>query len=253
MTARGEVRGQFHHVIDVAPTVLAPTRVNGVEQRHMDGVSMLCTLDDGKAADRRTTQYLEMSGNCAICHDGWVAAARHYIPWLSGVKLPDLKDDVRELYHESEDFSEFDNLATQNPQKPRELQDLYTTEAARNHVLPIDDCRVERFDPAVAGRPELLGGRNALTVYEGMKGTMEHTFIKVKGAHHTVATGRHTILWEFIPDEAKPGTGGKSVLIIDGKRVADVGVDGETKVSNDCAEGDNALTGRIVRVTLEQR
>jgi len=329
--AHGEVRSQFHHVIDVAPTVLEaaglpePTRVNGVEQRPMDGVSMLYTLDDAKAADRRVTQYFEMFGNRAIYHDGWVAAARHSIPWLAGAKLPDLKDDVWELYHVSEDFSQADDLAEQNPEKLKELQELFMTEAVRNHVLPIDDRRVERFNPAVAGRPDLLGGRKSLTVYQGMTGIMENAFINVKGVHHTVTAevevpdartqgviiaqagyfggwalylkggrvhheynffglqrtkvasnaalgpGKHTIHYEFIPDEAKPGTGGKSVLSIDGKQVAeghiprtqpyafsgdegaDVGVDGETNVSNDYAEGDNAFTGRIIKVTVEQK
>ena len=329
--AHGEVRSQFHHVIDVAPTVLEaatlpePTRVNGVEQRPMDGVSMLYSVDDAKATDRRITQYFEMFGNRAIYHDGWVAATRHSIPWLTGAKLPDLKDDVWELYHVSEDFSEADNLAAKDPKKLKELQDLFMTEAVRNHVLPIDDRRVERFNPAIAGRPDLLGGRKSLTVYQGMTGMMENAFINVKGVHHTIAAevevkdtraqgviiaqagyfggwtmymkagkvhheynffglertnvaaasvlapGRHSIVYEFIPDEAKPGTGGKSILSIDGQQVAeghiprtepfifsadegtDVGLDGETNVSSDYRQGDNAFTGRIIRVTVEQK
>jgi hypothetical protein len=231
--------------------------VNGVEQRPMDGVSMLYSVDDAKAADRRTTQYFEMFGNRAIYHDGWVAATRHSIPWLM-VPLPPVKDDVWELYHVAEDFSQADNLVEKNPAKLKELQDLFMKEAVRNHVLPIDDRRVERFNPVLAGRPDLLGGRKTLTVYPGMTGMMENA-------------GKHTIVYEFIPDAAKPGTGGKSILSVDGQKVAegqipktqpfmfsadegtDVGLDGETNVSADYKQGDNAFTGRIVRVTVEQK
>jgi arylsulfatase len=328
--AKGEIRSQFSHVIDVAPTVLEaaklpePKRVNGVDQRPMDGVSMLYSVDDGKAAERRTTQYFEMFGNRAIYHDGWIAAARHSIPWLS-VPLPPLKDDVWELYHVAEDFSEANDLAAQNPAKLKELQDLFMKEAARNRVLPIDDRRVERFNPAIAGRPDLMGGRKSLTVYEGMTGMMENAFINVKSVHHRItaevvvpdaktdgviiaqagyfggwalymkdgkvhheynyfglertnvaaktalAPGKHTIVYEFIPDEAKPGAGGQSILTIDGQKVAeghvpktepfafsgdegaDVGLDGETPVSNDYKykQGDNKFTGKIVKVTVE--
>jgi arylsulfatase len=328
--ARGEIRSQFHHVIDVAPTVLEaaklpePNRVNGIEQRPMDGVSMLYTVDDAKAADRRTTQYFEMFGNRAIYHQGWVAATRHSVPWLM-VPLPPVKDDVWELYNVAEDFSQADDLAAKNPAKLKELQDLFMKEAIRNHVLPIDDRRSERFNPAIAGRPDLLGDRKSLTVYPGMTGIMENAFINVKGVHHTVTAevelkdartsgviiaqagyfggwalymkdgkprheynwfalertnigsatalkpGKHTIVYEFIADEAKPGTGGRSILTVDGQKVAegkipktqpfafsadegtDVGVDGETNVSTEYKQGDNAFTGKIVKVTVEQK
>jgi arylsulfatase len=328
--ARGEIRSQFHHVIDVAPTVLEaaglpePKLVNGVAQRPMDGVSMLYSVDDAKAADRRTTQYFEMFGNRAIYDRGWVAATRHSIPWLM-VPLPPVKDDVWELYKVDEDFSQANDLAAQNPAKLKELQDLFLKEAVRNNVLPIDDRRSERFNPAIAGRPDLLGGRKSLTVYPGMTGMMENAFINVKGVHHTVTAeieaadakasgviiaqagyfggwtlyakdgrvhheynwfalertniassstlspGKHTIVYEFVPDTDKPGTGGKSILTIDGQKVAegqipktqpfafsadegaDVGLDGETNVSADYKQGDNAFTGRIVRVTVEQK
>ena len=142
--AKGEIRSQFHHVIDVAPTVLeaahipAPTTVNGITQRPMDGVSMLYTIDDAKAKDRRTTQYFEMFGNRGIYHDGWVACTRHSIPWLM-VANPPLKDDVWELYNVDKDFSEADNLAASLPEKLKQLQEVFLQEAIRNHVLPIDD------------------------------------------------------------------------------------------------------------------
>ncbi len=328
--AKGEVRSQFHHVIDVAPTALEaakipqPKTVNGVVQRPMDGVSMLYSADNAKAKDRRTTQYFEMFGNRGIYHEGWVACTRHSIPWVMA-KLPPLKDDVWELYNVDKDFSEADNLAAKNPAKLKELQAVFEKEAIRNNVFPIDDRRVERFVASVAGRPDLLGGRKILTVYPGMTGMLENAFINVKGVHHTVtaevelnddktngviiaqagyfggwvvymkegkvhheynffglertnvagdtavAAGKHTISYEFIPDAAKPGTGGKSILSVDGQKVAekqiprtqpfmfsadegtDVGIDGETNVSPDYKPGPpSAFTGKIVKVTVEQ-
>ncbi len=178
-------------MIDVAPTALEaagipePKMVNGVEQRPMDGVSMLYTTDDAKAADRRKTQYFEMFGNRAIYHEGWVAATRHSIPWVL-TENPPLADDVWELYNVDADFSQADDLAAKNPEKLKELQALFMQEAERNHVLPIDDRRSERFNAAIAGRPDLLGGRKTMTVYDGMTGIMENAFINVKGVPHTV-------------------------------------------------------------------
>jgi arylsulfatase len=189
--AHGELRSQFHHVIDIAPTVLEaaglpePVMVNGTKQRPMDGVSMLYTFDDPTAKDRRTTQYFEMFGNRAIYHDGWVAATRHSIPWLM-TQLPSFDQDRWELYNINEDFSQANDLAAQNPQKLKELQDLFTKEAIRNNVYPLDDRRTERFDSRIAGRPDLLGPRTTLTLYEGMTGISENAFINVKGRSYTV-------------------------------------------------------------------
>jgi len=187
----GGLRHQFHHVIDIAPTVLEaaglpePTMVNGTRQRPMDGVSMLYTFDEPKAKDRRTTQYFEMFGNRAIYHDGWVAATRHSIPWLM-VELPPFDKDRWELYHVAEDFSQANDLAAQHPQKLKELQDMFVKEAIRNHVFPLDDRRSERFDARIAGRPDLVGARTSLTLYEGMTGITENAFINVKGRSHTI-------------------------------------------------------------------
>jgi len=189
--AKGEVRSQFHHVIDVAPTVLdatglpEPTSVNGTKQRAMDGVSMRYSFDDAKAKDRRTTQYFEMFGNRAIYHEGWVAATRHSIPWLN-VPLPGFDQDRWELYHVAEDFSQSNDLAAKQPEKLKALQEVFTKEAIRNHVYPLDDRRVERFNAAIAGRPDLIGDRKSLTLYEGMTGISENAFINVKGRPHTV-------------------------------------------------------------------
>ena len=189
--AKGEVRSQFHHVIDVAPTVLEaaglpePTMVNGTRQRPMDGVSMVYTFDDAKARGTRITQYFEMFGNRAIYHDGWVAATRHSIPWVQA-SLPAFDQDRWELYNVAADFSEANNLAAQNPAKLKELQDLFAQEAIRNHVFPLDDRRVERFNAAIAGRPDLVGSRKSLTLYEGMTGITENTFINLKGRSFTI-------------------------------------------------------------------
>ena len=189
--AHGEVRSQFHHVIDVAPTALEaaglpePTMVNGVKQRPMDGVSMMYTFDDPGAKGRRTTQYFEMFGNRAIYHEGWVAATRHSIPWVIG-KLPTFAEDRWELYHVDEDFSQANDLAAQNPQKLKELQGVFDKEAIKNHVFPLDDRRSERFDAAIAGRPDLMGTRHSLTLYEGMSGIAENAFLNVKGRSYSV-------------------------------------------------------------------
>lgn len=190
--AKGELRSQFHHVIDVAPTVLEaaglpqPTSVDGTKQYPMDGVSMVYTFDDAKAKGRRTTQYFEMFGNRAIYHDGWVAATRHSIPWLMVPHLPQFDQDRWELYNVSDDFSQANDLASQNPQKLKELQELFTKEAIRNHVYPMDDRRSERFNATIAGRPSLIGDRKSLTIYEGMTGIAEDAFINIKGKAHKI-------------------------------------------------------------------
>ena len=189
--AKGEIRSQFQHVVDIAPTVLEaanipePTKVNGFAQQPMEGVSMAYTFDDPKAEDRRKTQYFEMFGNRAIYHEGWVAAAVHKAPWERAPRRK-LAEDVWELYNVDEDFSESTDLAASHPEKLKELQALFMKEAERYRVLPIDDRSIERFDPATAGRPDLMAGRKSLTLYEGMTGLTENTFINVKNRSVTI-------------------------------------------------------------------
>jgi arylsulfatase A-like enzyme len=191
IAAKGELRSQFHHVVDVAPTILEaaglpqPASVDGTVQRPMDGVSMLYTIDDAQAKDRRTTQYFEMFGNRAIYHEGWVAATRHSIPWLMA-PLPAFDEDRWELYDVTEDFSQANDLAAQQPDKLNELRALFAEEAIRNNVFPLDDRRVERFNAAIAGRPDLMGGRTRLVLHEGMKGIPENAFINIKGRSFTL-------------------------------------------------------------------
>ncbi len=183
--SKSEVRSQFHHVIDVAPTIYeaanipAPKMVNGVQQRPIEGVSMMYSFDKGKAEDTRKTQYFEMAGNRAIYNDGWFAGTIHKAPWEATPRRP-LTDDVWELYNVNEDFSQANNLASQNPEKLDELKEKFMEEAVKYNVLPIDDRTIERFDAAIAGRPDLMNGRTKLELYNGAKGMPENAFINVK-------------------------------------------------------------------------
>lgn len=191
--AKGEIRSQFTHATDIAPTVMEaaglpfPKSVNGTDQTPFSGKSFVFSFDDAKAADRHTTQYFEMFGNRGIYDNGWVACTRHSIPWLLTVNPP-LKDDVWELYNVDQDFSQANNLADRNPEKLKELQALFNKEAAENHVFPIDDRRSERFSAEIAGRPDLMGPRTSLTVFEGMVGISENAFINVKGKNYTITS-----------------------------------------------------------------
>lgn len=189
--SKGEIRSQFTHVTDIAPTVLEaaglpfPTSVNGTEQIPFAGSSFVFSFDDANAPETHTTQYFEMFGNRGIYHEGWTAVTRHSIPWLI-VELPPLENDVWELYNVDEDFSQANDLAESNPEKLKELQDLFMKEAIKNHVLPIDDRRVERFNAEIAGRGDIMGDRTSLTLYEGMTGIMENVFINNKSKSYTI-------------------------------------------------------------------
>lgn len=189
--AKGEIRSQWHHVIDVAPTVLEaaglpePKSVNGTVQTPIEGVSMAYTFDDARAKDRHTTQYFEILGNRAMYHDGWLAGTVHKAPWEAQPRGA-LKDDTWELYDTRADFSLANDLAAKEPGKLKELQDLFLKEAAKNHVLPLDDRSIERLNAALAGRPDLMAGRTSLTVFEGMTGMSENAFINIKNRSHTI-------------------------------------------------------------------
>ena len=189
--AKGEVRQQFHHVIDIAPTVLEaaglpePKVVNGTKQVPIEGVSMVYTFDHAKANSRHQTQYFEILGNRAIYHEGWLAGTVHRAPWDFKPKTT-LDNDTWELYDSRSDFSLANNLAAKNPVKLKELQNLFLKEAVKNHVLPLDDRTLERFNPALVGRPDLMAGRTTLTVYEGMTGMSENAFINTKNRSHTI-------------------------------------------------------------------
>ena len=189
--AKGEVRSQFHHVIDVAPTVLEacglpePEEVNGMTQRPIEGVSMAYSFDDPTADGRRKTQYFEINCNRAIYDDGWVAMTVHRIPWEFKPRAT-IEDDTWRLYHVDEDFSEATDLAGAHPEKLEELKALFLKEAVKYNVLPLDDRSVERFDAARAGRPDLMEGRESMTLYPGVPGMMENAFINTKNRSHTI-------------------------------------------------------------------
>ncbi|HZM19526.1 MAG TPA: arylsulfatase [Gaiellaceae bacterium] len=188
--AKGEVRSQFHHVIDVAPTVLdaaalpEPTSVHGVEQRPLEGVSMRYAFDEAEAAERRETQYFEMFCNRGIYHQGWTAVTRHSTPWVMA-ELPPFQDDVWELYDTNTDWSQAHDLAAEMPEKLGELQELWLEEARKYNVLPLDDRRVERFNPDLAGRPMLIKGDSQL-LFGGMGRLSENATINIKNKSHSV-------------------------------------------------------------------
>jgi arylsulfatase len=187
----GEVRSQWHHVIDVAPTILEaaslpePKAVNGASQTPIEGVSMVYTFENARANSRHMTQYFEIFGNRGIYHDGWLAGTVHRIPWDYAPRTP-LENDAWELYDTRTDFSLANDLAARDPEKLREMQDLFMKEAVRNHVLPIDDRSLERTNAALVGRPDLMAGRTSLTVYQGMTGMTENVFINLKNRSHTL-------------------------------------------------------------------
>ena len=190
--AKGEIRTQFSHVIDVAPTVLdaaglvAPTFVNGVQQTPMQGVSMRYAFDDAAAGERHETQYFEMFGNRGIYHKGWTAVTRHKTPWLLvGEQVPAFDDDVWELYDTSVDWTQFEDVAAQHPDRLHELQRLFLIEATRNNVLPLDDRAAERLNPDVAGRPTLIKGTRQ-RLFGGMGRLSESSIVSIKNKSHAV-------------------------------------------------------------------
>jgi len=223
--AKGEIRSQFHHVIDVAPTILEaaglpePVMVNGVQQRPIEGVSMAYSFDDAKAAERHETQYFEMSGNRGIYHKGWTAVTRHRIPWeAAAAKLPAFDDDVWELYDTNRDWSQSKNLAKENPQKLHELQRLWLIEAVKYNVLPLDDRFAERANSELAGRPELIKGTRQL-LFGGMGRLTESSIVNMKNKSHAVTAEL------VVPRSGAEGviiaqggvTGGWSLYVRDGK------------------------------------
>jgi arylsulfatase A-like enzyme len=189
-TSRGEVRTQFHHVIDVAPTVLEaaglphPTRVDGVDQHPIEGTSMRYSFDGATEGDRRETQYFEMFCNRGIYHQGWTAVTRHSTPWVVAAKLPAFDDDLWELY-EPGDWSQARDLAAEKPEKLAELQGVWLEEARKHNVLPLDDRRIERFNAELVGRPVLIKGNSQL-LFGGMGRLSENSILNIKNKSHAV-------------------------------------------------------------------
>jgi len=226
--SKSELRTQFHHVIDIAPTILEaaglpePKVVNGVKQRPMDGVSMMYSFDNAKAKEKHSTQYFEMFGNRAIYHDGWFARTIHKAPWEKNPRRG-LTEDIWELFDTRTDFSLVNDLSMKHPEKLKALQALFMKEAEKNQVLPIDDRSIERVNAAIAGRPDLMSGRTSLTLSEGMTGMSENVFINIKNRSKTITTdvevsedgGNGTIIaqggrfggWSLYVKDGVPGYG----------------------------------------------
>ena len=208
--AKGEIRSQFHHVIDVAPTILeaaglrAPEIVNSVQQAPLEGFSMLYAFDNAKAPERHETQYFEMFCNRGIYHKGWTAVTRHSTPWDTSKPLPAFDDDVWELYDTNKDWTQARNVAKDNPQKLRELQRLWLIEATKYSVLPLDDRRVERFNPDLAGRPQLVKGKTQI-LFGGMGRLSENSVINIKNKSYSVTA-----------EVVVPKSGAKGVIIAQG-------------------------------------
>ena len=211
--AKNGIRTQFSHVIDVAPTVLQaatlpePKVVNGTPQVPIEGTSLVYSFDDAAAKERHTTQYFEIAGNRAIYHDGWYARTIHRAPWEPKPRRPLEDNSAWELFNARSDFSLANNLAAQNPQKLAELQEVFLKEAAKHHVLPMDDRVFERLDAAAVGRPDLMAGRNSMTLAEGMTGMMEAVFVNVKNRSKTVTA-----------EVDVPATGGNGTILAQGGR-----------------------------------
>jgi arylsulfatase A-like enzyme len=189
---QGGIRSQWHHVVDITPTILAaaklpqPRTVDGIVQKPMEGVSMIYTFANANAPTTHHTQYFEMFGNRGIYHDGWTAVTRHSIPWDVSVSPPKFSADKWELYNTTDDFSQSQDLAAKYPDKLNELRRLFLNEAEKYNVLPLDDRRVERFVPTIAGRPSLMWGRKSVTLYPGMTAMMENATLDIKNRSHTI-------------------------------------------------------------------
>ena len=188
--AKGEIRTQFSHVIDVAATVLdaagipEPAFVNGTQQMPLQGQSMVPSFHDASASEFRETQYFEMLGNRGIYHQGWTACTKHSTPWILTGKFGPLDDDVWELYG-PDDWSQAHDLSKKMPDKLHELQRLFLIEAVRYNVLPIDDRKAERFNADIAGRPELVRG-NKQILYSGMRSLGENQILNIKNKSHAL-------------------------------------------------------------------
>jgi arylsulfatase A-like enzyme len=214
INGKGEQRSQFHHVIDVAPTILEaaglpqPLSVNGVQQHPIEGVSFLYSFNDPKAAERHETQYFEMFGNRGIYHKGWTAVTKHKTPWiLVGEKTVPFDDDNWELYDTNKDWSQANDLSKQMPEKLHELQRLWLIEATRYNVLPLDDRVAERLNPDLAGRPVLIRG-NTQILFGSMGRLSENSIISVKNKSHSV-----TAVLEV------PKSGAEGVIIAQGGNI----------------------------------
>jgi arylsulfatase len=208
--AKGEIRSQFGHVIDIAPTIYeitgipSPKVVDGIPQDPIEGTSLVYTFDNPNALEKHTTQYFEMFGNRAIYNDGMMARTIHRAPWA--MKLTPLLDDVWELYNTKDDFSLSNDLSSKEPVKLKGLQEVFMKEAEKYHVLPIDDRTLERMSAEAMGRPTIMEGRTSVTYGEGMKGMGTDVFIDLRSTAYTMTA------------DVEVGAGGNGVIVCQGGR-----------------------------------
>jgi arylsulfatase A-like enzyme len=221
---RGGLRQQFHHVIDVTPTILDavgvpfPSELNGVKQKPIEGVSMVYTVNDAGAPSRRRTQYFEMLGNRGIYHDGWMASTTPLrLPWAPPGAEPNPDDFKWELYNVAQDFSQANDVAAQNPAKLKEMQAVFDAEATKYSVFPIQTSFADRVDPAI--RPSLTRGRNVFAYYPGAVRIPEGTTPDVKNRSYSMTAE------VSIPSAGASGViatqggrfGGWGMLLLEGK------------------------------------
>lgn len=254
--AKGQIRTQFHHVIDVAATILdvaglpEPTFVNGVQQQPLQGVSMAYSFDDAEAAGRHETQYFEMFGNRGIYHKGWSAVTKHKTPWiLVGGDMPAFDDDVWELYDAESDWSQARDLSKEHPEKLHELQRLWLIEATRYGVLPLDDRSAERVSPEAAGRPTLIKGNSQL-LFGGMGRLSENSVVNIKNKSHSVTA-----------EVVVPESGAEGVIIAQGGSIGGWSLyakEGKLKycynllgIQHFYVEGDHATPAGVHQVRME--
>jgi arylsulfatase A-like enzyme len=219
---KGGIRTQFHHVIDIVPTILQaaglpqPVMVNGVAQRPIEGVSMAYTWDDANAPGRRETQYFEMFGSRAIYHDGWIASAPPVqAPWdLTLEKRPtDVMNGFHwQLYDLTKDWTQADDLAKQMPDKLRDLEQLFTMEGAKYGVFPLDDSRLTRF---ISNKPSYAPGRTLFTY----SGEISNVPFPGAGGAPSLLNRSYTITAEI----DVPQRGAEGMLVTDGGRFGGYG------------------------------
>lgn len=215
---KGGLRSQFMHVIDIAPTlyeiigITPPLELNGVTQKPIEGISFAYTFNDAKAKDRHRMQYFEMGTNRALYQDGWMASAVSVAPW-SAVRDADPDKQKWELYNIDKDFTQADDLAASNPEKLRELQDLWWAEASKHNVLPMDWRVAERFSSELAGRPSLSGDAKTLTYYEGQVG------LPPEGSPRVLNKS-----WTITADVEIPASGAEGMIVTQGGNVGGYGL-----------------------------
>jgi hypothetical protein len=215
----GGIRAQFHHLIDIVPTILevtgipAPKMVNGIAQKPIEGVSFAYTFDKANAPSAHTTQYFEMMGNRAIYHDGWMASTTPpQPPWLLGLaKMPDVVNGYKwELYHVAEDYSQANDLAAQMPDKLREMQELFLVEAAKYQVFPLDNGVLDRL---LAPKPSYTAGRTEFTYAGELTGTPNSDAPNILAKSYTITA-----------DVEVPSGGGEGMIVTDGGRFGGYGL-----------------------------